>query len=81
MNNSKQQNWYSIEDSKHNSLLEDNSKLVKGYSSKDALEKLTGKKVKRVMKYDDPYDYCVLLSNENNEIYRDRRKRCYYKVI
>lgn len=72
-------NWYLID--KKDSALFAEGNLVRAKNSKEALEKFINKKVKRSQRYYDPFDYSVSLSNEKGEMWRDRRKTIFYKVI
>lgn len=72
-------NWYAID--KNGSALFADDTLVRARNSKEALEKLIGKKVKRSLGYYEHFDYVVRLSNEQGQTWRDRRKTIYYKVI
>lgn len=71
-------NYYSIQPKKEKLFAE--SPLVFAENSKIALETFTGKKVIRVMRYKDPFDYCVFLSNQKGFTYADKRKRVYYNL-
>lgn len=62
------------------SLLSGDS-VVQGYNSKDALEKLIGKKVKRALRNNDHADYSVCLGDKEGRIYGDARKKIFYAVI
>lgn len=63
------------------SLLADNN-IIEAENSKQALEKLLGKKVKRChAKYDGYAEYSVVQGNEHGQIYGDHRKWVYYKIL
>jgi hypothetical protein len=64
-----------------NSSIYEKDPLVRAKNSKEALEKLIGKKVKRVLGYYEVFDYSVRLSDERGYTHRDRRHTTYYKVI
>lgn len=69
-------NYYSIMKSS-NSLFADDT-VVQARNSKEALEKMIGKKVCRVVKYYDKFDYSVMLSDEQGRHNPDRRQTVYY---
>lgn len=71
--------WYSIMPLFGSLFSDDN--VVQGFDSKDALEKLIGKKVKRAIRNNDHADYSVCLGDKEGRIYGDARKKVFYAVI
>lgn len=72
-------NWYAIQKTINPLFTEDT--LVQAKNSKKALEKTINKKVKRVVRNYQPFDYSVRISDELGRSSRDRRTTVYYNVI